>query len=564
MIIFPSPLPAIAVKTRAAIVVSAGQHKLMSSRRGEFVSWTVQDSRNRVIWYSGYILLKDVPPSISFPAFGSERYKVHFDYYNFVGSYTVYHDRRRYPFYPPPYKKRKKRRGPSSGSSLFLIKGSGSRDLRDAHFNSRIGARLRFKRNYRQRRGGLSSKPNPIVRTVAIPTWNYNNGVGTTGTDVRTSFFRSWSGTTTPGFGSRRKTHLRLPINDYSMTQETTTDGGYFIDTWSTRTAGTQTTGGSYQSQWGSSVFGSAPSSAVIDSSLTFKAIRKLRENMAPSANLAQDLAQMSQTTNMIADSATRIAAALRDTKKGNFTGAASHLWHSRTPRFNQKHGPPNHKNSLADNWLAFQYGWKPLLQDIHESMDSLARLNLASVLTYTARSSASSKFRTEKDLFNNVAGHPITGYQSEETECSVRYGVRYQIDNHLRAFLGQTGFTNPLNLAWEVLPYSFVADWFIPIGPYLESFSAWDGLTFVDGWTTTTTLKRTLYDAYYNGPLNPNDPPDGQMLGLGGSCLRERITYSRTRLTSFPSQVVPKFKSPISATHAANAAALLISAFRK
>ena len=33
-------------------------------------------------------------------------------------------------------------------------------------------------------------------------------------------------------------------------------------------------------------------------------------------------------------------------------------------------------------------------------------------------------------------------------------------------------GLTDPLSVAWELIPYSFVVDWFYPIGTYLENLN--------------------------------------------------------------------------------------------
>jgi hypothetical protein len=53
-------------------------------------------------------------------------------------------------------------------------------------------------------------------------------------------------------------------------------------------------------------------------------------------------------------------------------------------------------------------------------------------------------------------------------------------------------------------------------------------------------------------------------MCNMHGSIFAERITYTRTKLTSFPSQEIPKFKNPLGVEHALNAVALVRSAFRK
>ena len=48
-------------------------------------------------------------------------------------------------------------------------------------------------------------------------------------------------------------------------------------------------------------------------------------------------------------------------------------------------------------------------------------------------------------------------------------------------------GLVNPLSLGWELIPFSFVVDWCMPIGNFLEALTAHYGLTFDSGFTSVT-----------------------------------------------------------------------------
>lgn len=60
---------------------------------------------------------------------------------------------------------------------------------------------------------------------------------------------------------------------------------------------------------------------------------------------------------------------------------------------------------------------------------------------------------------------------------------IHEQIDEELRVswnfapssldMPARFGLVNPLEVAWELLPFSFVADWFLPIGGYLNAMDA-------------------------------------------------------------------------------------------
>lgn len=563
---FPSNVPAVAVQRRAVGLSTAGITGDRMWRQGEFWSWTIYRNDGSILSTSPDYPTKDIPEILAYDVpYIRNGYSCILTYRNYPGTPGYYYEgHSRFPFYFQ--KKEQRKNGEKSFRFLILIKG---RDDGLSRTGARHTARLRAERANNPRKSRewtpASGRRNNEQTTASIPTWNYNNGSGTQGSFTVVTYQRTRGGTVTPNYLKRKKANT-LPVNAYSMTLVTNTDGGALIDTWNGNgVGGTQSQGFAYEQRIGTAPFGNAPGGSTVPTSVTNRAIKKLQGKTGPeSANIAQDLLQMSQLTNLIGDTAVRLADSMRALKHGNIAKAVQTLWHTDVkPRY-KKNKYPSPTNSIADNWLALQYGWKPLLQDIRGLMDSIARLQLGSVVVYTARSTAHHEENRVSYMSLGVANSPRIGTQTETFVADVRYGIRYQIDNHLKAFLAQTGFTNPINLAWEVLPYSFVVDWFIPIGPYLEQFSAWDGLVFNDGWKSVTTKLSTTWNVGYSGKLNVSDPNDVQMISYIGSRRREEITYARTKLTAFPSQVIPTFKNPVSPQHALNGLALLISAFKK
>lgn len=60
--------------------------------------------------------------------------------------------------------------------------------------------------------------------------------------------------------------------------------------------------------------------------------------------------------------------------------------------------------------------------------------------------------------------------------------------------YMAQLGLLNPEIVAWELLPFSFVADWFIPIGSYLEARSITKMVTGL--YTTSDKMESKKYPA--------------------------------------------------------------------
>lgn len=421
-------------------------------------------------------------------------------------------------------------------------------------------------RNSHKRRIGYSSsrplRANPETVISHVPFGvSVDGSVIVDGSSAYVSFNRSWGGSRTPGFGSLSK--RQLPVNAHGVLITSQSNGGlvelqrdysYTPDMVVTEHVGW----GAYD-PWslGAEVI-DHDANHLIDNRNT--AISRLGQRSGQQINnVAQDVVQMSQMTRMVSNSAKRIAEAVHNTRKGNFAGAARSLWGGGTPRYRKKGGPKS-GDSLANNWLEFQYGWKPLLQDVKGAAESLARFNLASdSVVNVVRSSASSTRVQAIDLFLDGIS---AGKAMAFTKTDIRFGARYVVSSPGLAFFQQTGFTNPLNLAWEVLPFSFVVDWFLPIGQYLESQSQWQGLSFIDGWETRFTKMKVVighnWERTTNGPsgILKYERRDGFYSG-------ETVRLDRLQLNAFPAQTFPSFKNPFSTAHALNSLALLRQVFR-
>jgi hypothetical protein len=403
-------------------------------------------------------------------------------------------------------------------------------------------------------------RPNPEIRyeNRVIATEDTYTPYIISGTRVYQSFYRSQSSVSTPRSVLKKGTNL--PVNPYSSRTIITHDGQ------ACNVAIGDDSG--YSRQWDSTTAlypGWMPGVPGVsyDSGTYNRTLRKLIDGaeLDIAGNLAQDFAQIGQTVNLIKNSCDRIKRTVLALRKGWIVVAVDELLTGRKEISEsiRKKMHPSKTKTLANNWLELQYGWKPLLMDIHGSIRSIAALMAKDENIRTV--SASSKNVTK---VVQLLSEPLHGYQAGSRTYSrqniCRIGVRYKVDSHLTTFLAQTGFTNLPNLAWEVLPFSFVMDWFLPIGPWLSTLSAWDGLAFVDGYVTQYKYSNDFLEVRTNGAKVP--PFYNIAYSHGGAVRREIWDMDRTKLTSFPSGRFPRFKNPVSTTHALNAMALMGSAF--
>lgn len=219
------------------------------------------------------------------------------------------------------------------------------------------------------------------------------------------------------------------------------------------------------------------------------------------------------KTAKQILDTLRTLTKAARSVKQGRIAEAAKTLGLATPPKtlLPKRYGrlnytrkerfsisPARTSKEFADRWLAFRYGWIPLYSTVYGSM----------TLAYDACKAANN------NRYHHVTVKPDAVFQSVSTRTSGAFGLygsrlsgycnqcladmRYQSTETIRitasqtavirlsnpnlSFASQMGLTNPLLVAWELVPFSFVADWFVNVSDVLEQLDAWVGKDYVTG----------------------------------------------------------------------------------
>lgn len=273
------------------------------------------------------------------------------------------------------------------------------------------------------------------------------------------------------------------------------------------------------------------------------KARLKLKEL---NINLPQAFAERDQVARLVGDSCLRLVRLMKAFRGG-------------------KHWEYIAKNArgktLAQLWLEAQYGWKPLYSDVFGAAETLRRHLETEV--YDFRTHVSSRMRDFKveDLAGASSVGPLRFHINSRRETTYDCKVRLDFERSgldIPNSMKEIGVTNPLYLAWELTPFSFVADWFVPIGDWLSSLDASVGWTFKSGSVSKKVVGITTHQLGRITNIGPNLSGYVTVLGKG-----RQFSFDRSVFASEPYPDRPHFKESKSVIHMLNGIALLQGAVR-
>lgn len=181
------------------------------------------------------------------------------------------------------------------------------------------------------------------------------------------------------------------------------------------------------------------------------------------------------------------------------------------------------YKKRSSQLYLEGVFGWLPLMQDIYDAFNVLDGAHRSA----PARGKSSMVYSTRVTDVN----HRLT----IQTELGALVGAQGMISDPNLALLGDLGLVNPAAIAWDKVPYSFVVNWFIPIGGYLSSFTDLVGYDIFSPFVTTF-VKKTA-----SGSIRVYHPDTSELVW------RERFVTSVyvTRTWGFPTPSFPPFQLP-------------------
>jgi len=280
------------------------------------------------------------------------------------------------------------------------------------------------------------------------------------------------------------------------------------------------------------------------------KSYSKLIEQINETSDVANEaLFKVSESMDLITNRLVQIANIARALRKKDYSGAAKAAGISKS---NFK--PKNASKNFGDVWLEYHFGWTNLVNDIYRGMDVM-----------------SSKFPTNKPLHARASeagsesvitayGHlPNSSYVLREHMEYKVYSVQgcsFSLTNYNLHLVQQLGLANPAAIAWALVPYSFVVDWFVDVQSFILSYTDLVGIELHDSYHTWHAKATSSIDeVHYTSTF---DPPDFYRVISYGSGAVSAYSGVRSSGLALPT-LTPKRCKAISNVRAATAISLLL-----
>jgi len=237
-----------------------------------------------------------------------------------------------------------------------------------------------------------------------------------------------------------------------------------------------------------------------------------------------QDAAEARQTINMFVDYLRDAVRLLRNVRKLRINASGLSA------------------KELSNQWLRYRYGLRPLMYSIKQTIDAVQAIGRPPRCTSRGFRRLSGSATTNLGTVNTTRGNWVAGavfdvFGYHTRDVLVSAGVLFE--NTIRSMSYQQAFglrvDDILPTAWELVPYSFVVDWFCNVGQIVRAWSPCSEGQILTSWVKVNRLD-TVKLEFSNWRASPTyTEPDERLDRTGldismsdGSEVREYFTVTR------------------------------------
>lgn len=202
---------------------------------------------------------------------------------------------------------------------------------------------------------------------------------------------------------------------------------------------------------------------------------------------------------------------------------------------------------AAAEAWLEWRYGWRILHYDMKAAEKALKEPILPRIITGSSGESfTQSLVRTDLQGYNGPERTQVRTVNIAE-DVSIRVHAAVKVKHSTLNVLMDVPTT-----AWELVPFSFVADWFVSVG---DCLAAWSVLRKAENTTMSLGYKRTMQIQARN-ESSPGYDTTNYRNGSGFASSRERYE-DKVRIPIGVPSLIPQARVRLTSANILDAAAL-------
>ena len=225
--------------------------------------------------------------------------------------------------------------------------------------------------------------------------------------------------------------------------------------------------------------------------------------------------------------------------------------------------------SKFSGKYLEFLYGWKPLADDVENAFQYMIDgYTGPEQKKFRLAARKSPKWKQSIDFVSSVSSYYTANWQITQTlakENRAKIVLNYQFPSQACDMLPTM---TPFGTAWELAPWSFVLDWFDPVGEWIGAMEATQYSVYLENAVLTQSVKVSSQPGTLSR-WSLQNITSGYSLG---SCVPPRFhgqSYKMTRQILGASSVLdrikfPPFASKFGLPQASQALALLSQVTRK
>lgn len=145
----------------------------------------------------------------------------------------------------------------------------------------------------------------------------------------------------------------------------------------------------------------------------------------------------------------------------------------------------------IANAWMALRYGIRPLYYEINGYLKAL-HAKPPKDCRQTFRGNVSDSISTER-IVDKTLRIPVVTKTKQKIDVTVRARAGVLTDVEYLGASQLLGLWEIPQSAWELVPFSFIIDWFLNVGTVIASWTPKPGFKVLGSWVVVeTTIKKT------------------------------------------------------------------------